>query len=97
MDRRGDAMRGAHDREVDVAPFRDRLVGRIQKQLRTAAGSESPRGIAGSEVAELQERVLRLQSLGRRFGRVRLSSHVLGSVEDGVRARGGGVSVAMDR
>lgn len=86
-----------HDRRSGLNPIRDRLVGRIQERLRQAEVIGRPDGASAAEVAELQARVRRLQSLGARYGRVRLSSFVIDEVEADVRVRGGGVTVATER
>ena len=79
-----------------MAGSRDRLVRRIQRRQQSVdpigpAGPATPR-----EIAELEDRVRRLQAMGVQYGQVRLSQDVAlrGAMERSVRI--GGECVATE-
>ena len=80
-----------------MAGGRDRLVGRIQRRQQSRrAGIVRTDPATPREIAELEDRVRRLHSLGVQYGQVRLSHEVAlgGAAREPVRV--GGVCVATE-
>jgi hypothetical protein len=80
-----------------MAGSRDRLVRRIQRRQQSRRAGIDPAGSATPcEIAELEDRVRRLQAMGVEYAQIRLSPEVAlrGAIERSVRV--GGECVATE-
>jgi hypothetical protein len=80
-----------------MAGSRDRLVRRIQRRQQSRRAGIDPAGPATPrEIAELEDRVRRLQAMGVQYGQVRLSPDIAQRGATGRPIRVGGECVATE-